>query len=325
MASTWYHAVKGEIIGETTSGSRTSYLTDGLGSVTATQNATGTTTATWRYMPYGSLLTKTGAGADPRFLWRSYERTALTLMQPFRAAPYYSSQYGFCARVPVGVPTTFQHPLSQDECGIACRQKPLKPATDYAQSECGGWGIDVQFRVTGCPNWDGYVVQQITMMFCYTDCEGRAVAPTFPCKANGFAWFGCYFLQFYEAWHIVIVNGQLDKEQSDLDTGAHDFNRVPDRGRCTRGLSSLRAVAGPMSIGEYNAAGFVKGGLPDCAGGLRATLKRPPSWPPKKTVERLVRARHSCCCDGTHMLECTEGEYSKTTVEFPKDPCSAWR
>lgn len=69
MATTWYHTVKGEIIAETTSGSRTSYLTDALGSVTAMQNAAGTTTATWRYKPYGSLLVKTGAGPDPRFLW----------------------------------------------------------------------------------------------------------------------------------------------------------------------------------------------------------------------------------------------------------------
>lgn len=69
MATTWYHTVNGDIIGETTSVSRTSYLTDGLGSVTATQNAAGATTATWRYKPYGTLLAKTGVGQDPSFLW----------------------------------------------------------------------------------------------------------------------------------------------------------------------------------------------------------------------------------------------------------------
>jgi len=69
MATTWYHTVNGELLGDTTSASRTSYLTDGLGSVTATQNPAGTTTATWRYKPFGALLAKTGAGTDPRFLW----------------------------------------------------------------------------------------------------------------------------------------------------------------------------------------------------------------------------------------------------------------
>lgn len=69
MATTWYHTVNGEIIGETTSASRTSYLTDAIGSATATQGASGTTTATWRYKPFGAQLAKTGAGFDPVFLW----------------------------------------------------------------------------------------------------------------------------------------------------------------------------------------------------------------------------------------------------------------
>ena len=38
MAVTNYHTVNGRIIGETTSGTRTDYLTDALGSVTATVN-----------------------------------------------------------------------------------------------------------------------------------------------------------------------------------------------------------------------------------------------------------------------------------------------
>ncbi|MCC7435244.1 MAG: hypothetical protein IT363_11205 [Methanoregulaceae archaeon] len=69
MATTNYHTVNGEIIGETTSSVRTGYLTDGLGSVTATQGSTGNVLATYRYKPYGTLLAKTGTGPDPRFLW----------------------------------------------------------------------------------------------------------------------------------------------------------------------------------------------------------------------------------------------------------------
>jgi hypothetical protein len=70
MAITNYHTVNGEMIGETTSAARTGYLTDGLGSVTATQSSTGNVSTTYRYKPYGSLLAKTGAGLDPRFLWK---------------------------------------------------------------------------------------------------------------------------------------------------------------------------------------------------------------------------------------------------------------
>ena len=69
MAITNYHTVSGEIIGETTSSVRTGYLTDGLGSVTATQASTGSVSNTYRYKPYGALLAKTGVSPDPSFLW----------------------------------------------------------------------------------------------------------------------------------------------------------------------------------------------------------------------------------------------------------------
>ena len=45
------------------------YLTDALGSVTATVDQSGTVQNTYRYKPYGDLLAKTGTGNDPKFLW----------------------------------------------------------------------------------------------------------------------------------------------------------------------------------------------------------------------------------------------------------------
>jgi len=41
MPVTYYDTVKGQIIGEATGGVRTEYLTDALGSVTATVNSSG--------------------------------------------------------------------------------------------------------------------------------------------------------------------------------------------------------------------------------------------------------------------------------------------
>ena len=64
-----YHTVNGMLIGETSNGVRRGYLPDALGSVVATVDSNGSIENTYRYKPYGSLLTKTGAGADPRFLW----------------------------------------------------------------------------------------------------------------------------------------------------------------------------------------------------------------------------------------------------------------
>jgi hypothetical protein len=53
MAVTNYHTVNGRILGETTGGIRTDYLTDALGSVTATVNPSGQVVNRYTYKPYG--------------------------------------------------------------------------------------------------------------------------------------------------------------------------------------------------------------------------------------------------------------------------------
>ena len=65
-----FHTVNGQIIGETTAGSpRVDYLTDALGSVTATVNQSAQVVNTYRYKPFGATLAKTGTGPDPAFGW----------------------------------------------------------------------------------------------------------------------------------------------------------------------------------------------------------------------------------------------------------------
>lgn len=67
--TTNYYTVNGRIIGESTGGVRTNYLPDALGSVTATVDESGAVVNTYRYKPAGAQLSKTGVGADPKFLW----------------------------------------------------------------------------------------------------------------------------------------------------------------------------------------------------------------------------------------------------------------
>ena len=69
MGVTSYYSFGGEILGEETSGVRRDYLTDALGSVTATVTGVGVVENTYRYKPYGEQLAKTGTGNDPKFLW----------------------------------------------------------------------------------------------------------------------------------------------------------------------------------------------------------------------------------------------------------------
>src|SRR5579871_2273628 len=98
MAVTNYYTVNGAIIGEKTAGgSRTDYLTDALGSVTATINQSGQVVNTYRYKPYGAQLAKTGLGADPAFQWvgsQGYRQTSKKYSDVYVRARHYDSRGG---------------------------------------------------------------------------------------------------------------------------------------------------------------------------------------------------------------------------------------
>jgi len=70
MSVTNYYSVGGVLLGEKSSGlGRVDYLSDALGSVTATVNASAQVVNTYRYKPYGTQLAKTGTGTDSAFTW----------------------------------------------------------------------------------------------------------------------------------------------------------------------------------------------------------------------------------------------------------------
>jgi len=95
MAVTNYYTVNGALIGEKTAGgSRTDYLTDALGNVTATLNQSGQVVNTYRYKPYGAQLAKTGVGADPAFRWvgsQGYRQTGKKYSDVYVRARHYDS------------------------------------------------------------------------------------------------------------------------------------------------------------------------------------------------------------------------------------------
>src|SRR5579872_358821 len=98
MAVTNYYTVNGGLIGEKTAGgTRTDYLTDGLGNVTATLNQSGQVVNTYRYKPYGAQLAKTGTGADPAFRWvgsQGYRQTGKKYSDVYVRARHYDSAAG---------------------------------------------------------------------------------------------------------------------------------------------------------------------------------------------------------------------------------------
>src|ERR1041385_418314 len=98
MPVTNYYTVGSEIIGEkATGGSRVDYLTDMLGSVTATVNQSAQVVNTYRNKPYGAQLAKTGVGADPAFLWvgsHGHRQTSNKFSEDYVRARHYSINTG---------------------------------------------------------------------------------------------------------------------------------------------------------------------------------------------------------------------------------------
>lgn len=101
-----YYSVGGVLQGEQAMSagvvnSRVDYLTDALGSVTATIDqaggAGGTLQNTYQYKPYGQMLAKTGTAPDPKFTWvgsQGYRRTGRKYSDVYVRARQYESVNG---------------------------------------------------------------------------------------------------------------------------------------------------------------------------------------------------------------------------------------
>ena len=77
MATTYYYSANGETYGESTSGKMTTYMSDALGSTIGTfQN--GAVVNSYLYSPYGTTISKTGTGPDPRFLYNGKTQSRTT-------------------------------------------------------------------------------------------------------------------------------------------------------------------------------------------------------------------------------------------------------
>lgn len=104
MPVTSYYSINGNLVGERTASGRTDYLSDALGSVTATAGSSGAVGNRYRYKPYGSQLSKTGADLDPKFRWIGqwgYRSTSIVNVSHYVRARHYGSGVGaFTTRDP---------------------------------------------------------------------------------------------------------------------------------------------------------------------------------------------------------------------------------
>jgi RHS repeat-associated protein len=93
-----YYSVDGEVIGEKVAGgTRLDYLTDALGSISATVDQSGSVVNRYSYKPFGMILQKSGSGADPSFLWagsHGYRQTGNKYSDIYVRARHYDTVNG---------------------------------------------------------------------------------------------------------------------------------------------------------------------------------------------------------------------------------------
>ena len=153
MPVTNYHTLNGELLGETGPGGRRFYGKDALGSVVATYDQNGTLENTYRYKPYGGLLSKTGSAPDPRFMWTGSTGSRTTgasyAEQYNRARHYGSRQAGWTSVDPLwprqeSYAYARSNPsLLSDPSGMV----PPEPCRACRAGEASAWGI-----LEGCGN-----------------------------------------------------------------------------------------------------------------------------------------------------------------------------
>lgn len=128
--------VKGTILGQSSAGARKDFLTDALGSVTATANSAGSVERTFRYKPYGSQLSASGVGQDPSFRWvgRAGYRAA-SVDNVYVRARHYSPQTGSW--------TSVDHYWPSEAAYIYVRCRPVSTVDPSGkldcETECAQW------------------------------------------------------------------------------------------------------------------------------------------------------------------------------------------
>jgi len=207
MPVTRYHALNGELVGETTSGSSTSYLTDALGSVTSTVTPIGSVVNTYAFQPGGSTLAKTGSGSDPRFLWvgsHGYRTTSRVRSESYVRARHYGqgegrwssvdplwpreSAYGYADGSPASNPDASGLTITLVRTSV---QMNGKTGIDCSGGYDIGWMLKINYSGEK-PYANGYIIQHVVMQLTGSDCDGTPLDggcpnfyEAFPLDENG--------------------------------------------------------------------------------------------------------------------------------------------
>ncbi len=206
-----YYTINGEIQSEDSGGVVVDFLTDALGSITATVDQTSTSTAKHRYKPYGEQLT---TGTAFRMGWvgsLGYRPTGLTWATHYMRARSYGTKQGQWTLVDELWPNEFPHEYangspaySADPSGnapVLSRALSLEgPKGEYPQpGPCGSYQLAWRLSIAGSnSNEEGWLIQHITASQPQTSCGGEIGDWSRACGPNG----DPDRKDYYEAWRV---------------------------------------------------------------------------------------------------------------------------
>jgi len=326
MATTWYHTVDGDIIGETTSGSRTSYLTDAIGSITATQDAAGTTTATWRYKAFGSLIAKTGAGADPRFLWAGQNgsrQAPLPYAEQYNRLRHYASGLGSWSSLDslwpaqsayvyvADSPVTYVDPFGQKPTLSYVTEVPAAGIFDCPNG-LAAYKWRIRWTVKGAKK-PGFIVQEVLA------CSGKSDCKHSPKLKKDY--------HLWEAWEVTVNSSGNATVWIGYASSGHSPGRDSVAGIHSPGTCGKSTVRFELTACFFQGVAI---GLPDWhvshaapTHDLPYTKKKPTFWKVSKDCVSRLLMHEVWCCDEVR-CKCKNGQDGDrlTTTRPKKDtPC----
>jgi RHS repeat-associated protein len=289
MGVTNYHTVNGRMIGESGPSGNRRYLTDALGSVTATVKD-GTVENTYRYKPYGAILAKTGTAPDPKFMWTGdigSRRTSRKNSDQYNQARHYGTQQAQWTTVDplwpemdryvyVGSnPVCAVDPSGLFGCSTVWRVYSVTcPKISF--SWMIQWNVPLPRRE---PNDNGFIVQKITRKTTWNTCDFDRQQKT----VTDIYW---------EAWEVAGQNIYNGYALSKRVGGRDEWGGGPADAQCQRIVDTMEGEACFFRGVKIN---WPVTNLPP-AHLLPITRAEPPWWNKRKSCIKRSLAHTNICC-----------------------------
>ncbi len=293
-----YYTINGEIQSEDSDGVVVDFLTDALGSITATVDQTSTSTAKHRYKPYGEQLT---TGTAFRMGWvgsLGYRPTGLTWATHYMRARSYGTKQGQWTTVDPMWP--WQHQYVYVSGRPVTAVDPSGFAGDLGCRTISSWAVGcaypqyhwrAEWMFTTAGPRAGVIVQHVTVKAGATGCDGDP-GPVI-------------IAEYWEAWNVRGSSFFCGKKPvTSIDTWTSDTGPM----LCSK-LATLMTSEACFFSGVQIYKGKDGWGDGKYSGCLPAKDTEPSFWPNRSNclTRELVMAV-TCCiglgcpCDGKNEL-----------------------